>query len=93
MRIAVLGAAAAALLGGTLAITPLSTVGNVRHRVHADGGGGSCDRLAVLIPAPEAPHRTAAAAGTGRAGIGTAGAGAGRRRRRPGLRRTRRRPR
>ena len=53
MRIAVLGAAAAALLGGTLAITPLITVGTPVRAPRACGNGvaAACERLAsVLMP-------------------------------------------
>jgi hypothetical protein len=54
MRIAVMGAAAAALLGGTLALTPLSSVGTPTQRGETcDSGttGEHCQRLAsALMP-------------------------------------------
>jgi hypothetical protein len=64
MRIAVLGAAAAALLGGALAITPLDTV-DTPARGSAACTGASCERLAsVLVPQagpPAAPKLAAPA--------------------------------
>src|SRR5271154_5483999 len=57
MRIAVMGAAAAAMLGGTLAVMPISTVSTP---MRSAGCGAGCERLAsVLIPAPDAPSGAA----------------------------------
>src|SRR5262245_1327146 len=66
MRIAAFGAAAAALLGGTLAVMPLSTDGTPMRGSGAcgNGAGTSCDRLAsVLVPEPATPPGGAASAG------------------------------
>ncbi|MGO9155872.1 hypothetical protein [Mycobacterium sp.] len=55
MRVAVLGAAGAALLGATLAIAPLDTPGAPVRGSGAcgNGAGGSCERLASVL-APQA---------------------------------------
>ena len=56
MRIAVLGAAAAAFVGGTLAVTPLTTVSAplpAGATCHGAGGSG-CEKLAAVLM-PEAP--------------------------------------
>ena len=69
-RIAVLGAAAAAVLGGTLAIMPLSKV-DAPMRASGpcgDGAGVECERVASVLM-PEAANT----AGTG--GVGGTGAG------------------
>jgi hypothetical protein len=60
MRVAVLGAAGAALLGATLAITPLDTVGAPVRAPGAcgNGAGGSCERLASVL-APQAGQAAA----------------------------------
>ena len=63
MRIAVIGAAAAAMLGGTLAVLPISSISTPASSA---GCGGGCQRLAaVLIPAPDAPPGAAQPAAAG----------------------------
>ena len=66
MRIAVLGAATAALVGATLAITPLSTVGTpTTTRPACNNGvvGPHCDRLAnFLLPETQAHSEAVPAA-------------------------------
>ena len=66
MRIAVLGAATAALVGATLAITPLSTVGTpTASRPACNNGvvGPHCDRLAnFLLPETQAHSEAVPAA-------------------------------
>ena len=75
MRIAVMGAAAAAMLGGTLAVLPISSISTPASSA---GCGGGCQRLAaVLIPAPEAPPGAVQPAAAGPAGPAAAGGGAG----------------
>lgn len=54
MRIAVLGAAASALLGGTLAITPLTSVSSPLPPLGACGNGGSCGKVSSVLM-PETP--------------------------------------
>jgi len=56
MRIAVLGAAVAAFVGGTLAVTPLTTVSApLPAGETCDGAGGAgCEKLAAVLM-PEAP--------------------------------------
>ena len=63
MRVAVLGAAGAALLGATLAITPLDTVGAPVRAPGAcgNGAGGSCERLASILAPQAGPAGQAAA--------------------------------
>ena len=63
MRVAVLGAAGAALLGATLAITPLDTVGAPVRAPGAcgNGAGGSCERLASVLAPQAGPAGQAAA--------------------------------
>ncbi len=53
MRIALLGAAASALVGGTLAVTPLTSVSTP---IQASGacGGAKCERVASVLM-PETP--------------------------------------
>lgn len=65
MRVSVLGAAGAALLGATLAITPLDAPGVPVRGPGAcsNGAGGSCERLAsVLAPQAGTPAAPALAA-------------------------------
>src|SRR6516162_1994495 len=72
MRVAVLGVAASALLGGTLAVTPLTSVSPLLPPAGAQCGS-DCGKVAsVLVPAtptpsgssgaPAAPHASPAAA-------------------------------
>jgi hypothetical protein len=63
MRVAVLGAAGAALLGATLAITPLDTVGAPVRAPGAcgNGAGASCERLASVLAPQAGPAGQAAA--------------------------------
>jgi hypothetical protein len=63
MRVAVLGAAGAALVGATLVITPLDTPGAPVRAPAAcgNGAGGSCERLAAVL-APQAGAQAAPAA-------------------------------
>jgi hypothetical protein len=63
MRVAVLGVAGAALLGATLAITPLDTVGAPVRAPGAcgNGAGGSCERLASILAPQAGPAGQAAA--------------------------------
>src|SRR5215472_3778921 len=61
MRVAVLGAAASALLGGTLAVTPLTSVSTPLPPLGACGNGGSCGKVSsVLVPATPTPSEPAA---------------------------------
>ena len=66
MRIAVLGAATAALVGATLAITPLSTVGTptaTRPACNMGVVGPHCDRLSnFLLPETQAHSEAVPAA-------------------------------
>ena len=63
MRVAVLVAAGAALLGATLAITPLDTVGAPVRGPGAcgNGAGASCERLASVLAPQAGPAGQAAA--------------------------------
>ncbi|CPR08639.1 hypothetical protein BN971_01320 [Mycobacterium bohemicum DSM 44277] len=60
MRIALLGAAASALLGGTLAVTPLTSVSTPLPTGGSCGGAAKCERVASVLmpetpkPAPDA---------------------------------------
>src|SRR5438270_5180841 len=62
MRIAVLGAAASALLGGTLAVTPLTSVSTPLQTATTCGKSGVvCDKVAsVLMPETPAPSGASA---------------------------------
>jgi hypothetical protein len=65
MRIAVLGAAASALLGGTLAVTPLTSVSTpLPSAGTCSNGGAACGKVAsVLMPETPTPSGPAAQAG------------------------------
>jgi hypothetical protein len=67
MRIALIGAAASALLGGTLAVTPLTSV-STPLSAGAACSGAKCERLAaVLLPDTPQPGPDAASAQPGAA--------------------------
>ena len=72
MRIAVLGAAASALLGGTLAVTPLTSVSTPLPATGTCGKGGAvCERVAsVLMPETPKPSGPAVRARGRAAGRG-----------------------
>ncbi|QZA16824.1 hypothetical protein K3U93_19645 [Mycobacterium malmoense] len=62
MRIAVLGAAASALMGGTLAVTPLTSVSTPLPAAGGCGTGGAvCEKVASVLM-PETPKSSGAAA-------------------------------
>src|SRR3981081_4526015 len=64
MRIALLGAAASALLGGTLAVTPLTSVSTPIPTSGTCSIGGKCERAAsVLMPETPKPAPDAAQPG------------------------------
>ncbi len=58
MRIALLGAAASALLGGTLAVTPLTSVSTPLPAGGTCGGGAKCEQVASVLM-PETPKPAA----------------------------------